>query len=325
METRTVSSYDATDQLAGTQQGSTSATYARDPLQRLVTRAVTTNGSTTTDVYAYTGRTDSPSLLLDQNGTVRQRMISLPGGVSLALAANSETWSYPNLHGDVIATADAAGSRPNVPVTYSPYGEGVGPTTSVANAADQGWVGSASRLTDHASGLRPIILMGARPYDPSLGRFLSVDPVEGGCANHYAYVYGDPVNSSDLSGQFWSWKDVKRVAGDVWDATGGRVVSWTADNVLTCQDTTFTEVMGALSLLPVGSGSATKKGLGSGAGALNVGIGLFAGKAAKGGFAGVPALYGFDAAAVTWLSKASAVLTVTSSVYSGTRWLTCTL
>ena len=207
--------YDATDQLAGTQQGSTSATYARDPLQRLVTRAVTTNGSITTDFYAYTGRTDSPSLLLDQNGTVRQRMISLPGGVSLALAANSETWSYPNLHGDVIATADAAGSRPNLPVTYSPYGEGVGPTTSVANAADQGWVGSASRLTDHASGLRPIILMGARPYDPSLGRFLSVDPVEGGCANSYVYVYGDPLNSKDLNGQgFWgdAWNAVKCVA-----------------------------------------------------------------------------------------------------------------
>ncbi len=41
-------------------------------------------------------------------------------------------------------------------------------------------------------------------------------PVEGGCANAYVYVYGDPVNASDLSG--------KSLFGDIWDATGGKVV-----------------------------------------------------------------------------------------------------
>ena len=40
--------------------------------------------------------------------------------------------------------------------------------------------------------------MGVRLYDPRLGRFLSVDSVEGGCANDYDYVYQDPQNNLDL-------------------------------------------------------------------------------------------------------------------------------
>ena len=42
--------------------------------------------------------------------------------------------------------------------------------------------------------------MGARQYVPGLGRFLSVDPIDGGSANAYDYVNGDPVNGRDLAG-----------------------------------------------------------------------------------------------------------------------------
>jgi hypothetical protein len=44
--------------------------------------------------------------------------------------------------------------------------------------------------------------MGARSYVPQLGRFLQPDPRPGGSANAYTYTFGDPVNTSDPSGEY---------------------------------------------------------------------------------------------------------------------------
>jgi RHS repeat-associated protein len=38
------------------------------------------------------------------------------------------------------------------------------------------------------------MLMGVRLYVPTLGRFLQVDPVEGGSLNSYEYAGQDPIN-----------------------------------------------------------------------------------------------------------------------------------
>ena len=64
-----------------------------------------------------------------------------------------------------------------------------------------------------------LVRFGARDYDPSIGRWISKDPIlfDGGQANLYVYVGNDPVNLADPSGlapkdklwglpsRFWRW------------------------------------------------------------------------------------------------------------------------
>ncbi|HZB50164.1 MAG TPA: RHS repeat-associated core domain-containing protein, partial [Mycobacteriales bacterium] len=64
-----------------------------------------------------------------------------------------------------------------------------------------GWLGAKQRSAETPTGL---FLMGARLYNPTTGRFLSVDPIPGGNANDYDYCKADPVNCVDLDGR-WGW------------------------------------------------------------------------------------------------------------------------
>ena len=114
------------------------------------------------------------------------------------------TYSLPNIHGDVYLTVDADGAVKSTHQT-GPFGEQLPDQTAPQNTADGttwNYVGQHQKLTDTDTSpiSGGIVQMGARVYIPVLGRFLSVDPIEGAGDNAYSYV-NDPVNEDDLDGK----------------------------------------------------------------------------------------------------------------------------
>jgi RHS repeat-associated protein len=146
---------------------------------------------------------DNARLPGSRPGRHRSRQAAPRGGLAarqpshFEVAKGRDHYLYYNGHGDLAAEADASGARTALH-TYTPFGA---PNDAPpANSTVHRYTGRWDKQYDTTSSL---VLMGARPYDPSLGRFLAVDPIDGGSLNNYDYAAQDPVNGYDLSGQMF--------------------------------------------------------------------------------------------------------------------------
>ncbi|WP_198943296.1 PA14 domain-containing protein [Actinokineospora bangkokensis] len=185
--------------------------YTRDATDRVVRRQVSSGDTQTDTRYGHTGSGDSAEYAMaGSDKKLLTRSISLPGGVlhTWKPVAADRTFDHPTVRGDLSLTTDSTGGQVGSLRFYGPYGEpdvfagtNDGVPDNQPGHMDYGWLGQHQRPYEHAGALS-VVQMGARPYSPALGRFLTVDPVDGGSANDYDYTAADPVNTTDLDGDF---------------------------------------------------------------------------------------------------------------------------
>jgi RHS repeat-associated protein len=136
------------------------------------------------------------ALVFDGNGDRAHRYL-YGTGVDQVLADETPTsmvWALADNQGTVKDLVDNSGAVLNH-ITYDSYGRVI----AVTNPAVEFRYGYTGREQDNETALD---YYRARYYDPSVGRFISQDPIgfSAGDSNLYRYVLNSPVNATDPSG-----------------------------------------------------------------------------------------------------------------------------
>ncbi|MGW4426584.1 DNRLRE domain-containing protein [Streptosporangium sp. NPDC004631] len=208
--------YHVNDTVASLTQGAHTREFTLDPLGRI--RSVTSGGGVASGTITnhYTGSGDSPAWIEEIGGGWTRNVVALNGLGATQSSDGTVTLLLSDLHGDIAATAANSVGATGITAYFEQGEYGTPSSANITNPNRYGWLGGAQRSAEALGGL---VLMGARLYNPTTGRFLQVDPVVGGSANAYDYCHGDPVNCVDLDGraawQEGAWRLYKIVTG-VW-------------------------------------------------------------------------------------------------------------
>jgi RHS repeat-associated protein len=190
-------SYDAEGHLAGVHIGATSQNDIYDANGNLLLRT-DPNG----DTVLYLGDTQAYAAA-GASAASASRTYTAPNGTQVAERTTTAGVSGSNLYfldtdlnGTVTATLDTATNNPTRR-HYDPYGNPRDPTPPA-------WIDSNSYLDKPANLITGTIHLGARDYDPALGRFLTLDPVLAPASplqnNGYSYAVNNPVTRNDATG-----------------------------------------------------------------------------------------------------------------------------
>ena len=172
----------------------------------------TTAGVTTQYLQDLAG--DLPEVLTETSSGATSRYVRGLG--LIAQVGAMVNYYHSDAVGSVRAISDAAGQA-TATYAYEAFGAVRGQTGSVSNA-----YGFTGQQLDPEAGL---VFLRARYYDPTVGRFLSRDPLPGHpgrslSINRYLYTADNPVNQSDASGMdFDELSNALHVWGDVWEQT----------------------------------------------------------------------------------------------------------
>ncbi|HEY9264766.1 MAG TPA: RHS repeat-associated core domain-containing protein [Mycobacterium sp.] len=173
-----------------------------------------TEGSATTGQYVYTA--DGERLLRTEGG---KATLYLPGGTEVTASGSVlSAQRYYQFNGQTVAVRTGAGTSGTTTIVADHHGTGVVQVAQATNTmsrrytdpygqargAAATWTGDRGFLdkTQDATGL---VQVGARYYDPLIGRFVSVDPVmdlsDPQQWNAYSYSNNNPLTWSDPSGE----------------------------------------------------------------------------------------------------------------------------